>query len=382
MSENIPCDAVTVCDRLDSHDMLSQVGGISYISGLIDTIVSTSNAEYYAKLVREKASIREGIQTAQQIVFDGYNAENGSEFIEKAEQKILSIRHISGKEPVSIQTALQKSAKLLQARMEQGSEITGVSTGLKDLDIRTCGLQPSDLVVLAARPSMGKTALAGEIALSAAQQGHVLFFSLEMSMEQLTDRMIANYSGISGQSIRTGKIRHQDFDDLQSGIARLARLNLSIDDDASISLLEMRSKCRRAMSKEGKISLVVIDYLQLMSNPVSPSREREIADISRGLKVMAKELNCPVLCLSQLNRKVEERADKRPLLSDLRESGSIEQDADVVLMLYRDEYYNEASPDAGLVEVIIRKQRNGSVGAFKACFSGEMSQVRDLEGSY
>jgi len=306
---------------------------------------------------------------------------NIDEFIDRAEGQVFAVGQKQGRNtPQTLRTLLEPTLALIETRMRDRSDVTGLRSGFRDLDQKTAGLQPSDLIILAARPSMGKTALALNIATNVAllNQATVAIFSLEMSKEQLVTRTISAHARVSSERIRTGYLGDADFDELFRAADELSQATIFIDDTPAINVMELRSKCRRIKSDHG-LGLVVVDYLQLMRGPEGThSREQEISEISRSLKALAKELSVPVIALSQLNRSLESRQNRRPILSDLRESGAIEQDADLVMFIYRDEVYNEKTEEKGVAEVIIAKQRNGPIGTVKLVFQGSFTRFDNL----
>ena len=369
-----PHDLLTVTNLLSERNKLEEIGGPVYLASLTDRIPFTGTLSHYAEIIRKKSILRQLIRTAQEITARCYDAQDDIEaLVEEAEKSIFEIAQTKkrqGFEPLSaiVPRAFDRIA-LLYERQEH---ITGVPTGFHELDRMTAGLQPSDLIILAGRPSMGKTALAMNMVQHAAviEKIPVAVFSLEMSMEQLALRMICSIGRIDSQRIRTGNLKEKDWPDLNRATGILSEAPIFIDDTAGISVLEMRAKARRLKS-EHDIGMVVVDYLQLMQGRTrTENRAQEISEISRSLKAMAKELDVPVIALSQLNRGLESRNDKRPQLADLRESGAIEQDADVICFIYRDEVYNKApdNPKRGLAEIIVGKQRNGPIGTVTLTF--------------
>ncbi|RCK79350.1 MAG: Replicative DNA helicase [Candidatus Ozemobacter sibiricus] len=381
-----PCDPVTLQEELRSKGRLQDAGGASYLSQLLNAVVSTANAAYHAKIIKEKALLRRLIQVSGEIGRDAADPQAAAEIqLDLAEQKILSLSQFRMTRPyVRIKELVGETFTALERLYEHKQAITGVPSGFTKLDEYTAGFQPSDLIIVAARPSMGKTAFCLNIAQYAAHQCQMptLIFSLEMAKSQLATRLMCAEARIDGQKVRRGFLGDEDWAKITRTAGVLENTPLFIDDTPGASLLEIRSKARRAASQE-KIKLIVIDYLQLITLPGSSSqdnRQQEVSAISRGLKGLARELNVPVICLSQLSRAVESRTDKRPMLSDLRESGAIEQDADVVLFLYRDSYYNPKKEEArNKAEVIIAKQRNGPVGSIELAFFAEFAKFENLE---
>ena len=359
-----PVDALTVSEELKKRNSLEMVGGRAYIASLSSGTPTTSNATEYAKIVVESAAIRRLISTADDIVTKGYESS-----MEKGQY-------------AHIKDVLLENIEIIDRASQMDGGLTGITTGFKYLDSMTSGLQRSDLIILAARPAMGKTAFALSLALNAAVKGgaSVMVFSLEMSKEQLGQRLLSMESKVSMQNLKTGRLERRDWDDINIALDVLSKANIHIDDTAGINIMEMKSKCRRLKGEEG-LDLVVIDYLQLMTpEGRADSRTQEISVISRNLKLLARELDCPVLVLSQLSRAPETRTDHRPMLSDLRESGSIEQDADIVIFLYRDEYYNEDTESPGECEVIVAKQRSGPTGTVKVTWLDKLTKFVDGMG--
>lgn len=382
---NAPVDALTVSEELDKRGSLSIVGGRAYVAGLASTTPTTANAAEYAKIVAEKASIRRLIEMADDIVAKGYDKSmEAGQLLDYAENGIFEISQASQKGAyVPLKDVLLSNIDAIDKASKLKDGLTGITTGFRDLDAKTSGLQKSDLIILAARPAMGKTAFALSLALNAAVKGgaSVMVFSMEMSKEQLGQRLLAMESKVEMQKLKTGRLERRDWDDVNIALSDLSRADIYIDDNAGISIMEMKSKCRR-LKAENKLDLIVIDYLQLM-NPEGKSldsRTQEISVISRNLKLLARELDCPVIVLSQLSRNPETRTDHRPMLSDLRDSGSIEQDADIVIFLYRDEYYNEDTDAPGECEVIIAKQRSGPTGTVKVAWLDKITKFVDSAG--
>ena len=384
--KNAPVDALTVSEELDKRGSLEMVGGRAYVAGLSSTTPTTANAAEYAKIVAEKASIRRLIDKADEIVTKGYDKSmDAGQLLDYAENGIFEISQSRQKGAyIPLKDVLLSNIDAIDKASKLKDGLTGVTTGFKDLDAKTSGLQRSDLIILAARPAMGKTAFALSLALNAAIKGgaSVMVFSMEMAREQLGQRLLAMESKVEMQKLKTGRLERRDWDDVNVALEALSGAEIYIDDTAGISIMEMKSKCRR-LKAEKKLDLIIIDYLQLM-NPEGrslDSRTQEISVISRNLKLLARELNCPVIVLSQLSRNPEQRTDHRPMLSDLRDSGSIEQDADIVLFLYRDEYYNENTDVPGECEVIIAKQRSGPTGTVKVAWLDKITKFVDSAGS-
>ena len=357
-----PIDLITVKSELETMGKFEQVGGFEYLAELPEKVPKTANATKYIKIVEEKSVLRNLIKTANEIIDLGYDpTEDVEDIMEGAEKKIFNIMQDKNQKGYSpIKDILVDSFTQLEELYNRKQHITGVPTGFSDLDYRTAGLHGSELILVAARPAMGKSAFALNIATNAALRGNtpVAIFSLEMSKEQLVNRILCSEAMVDSNKVRTGKLEDEDWGKLAEAIGPLSETGIYIDDTPGISVMEIRAKCRK-LKLEKNIGLVVIDYLQLVqgSNKRNSSREQEISEISRSLKILAKELNVPVIALSQLSRAVEQRPDHRPMLSDLRESGAIEQDADIVMFLYRDDYYNEDSEKKNVAEVIIAKHR-------------------------
>ena len=384
--KNAPVDALTVSEELDKRGSLEMVGGRSYVAGLSSTTPTTANAAEYADIVAEKASIRRLIEKADEIVAKGYDKSlSATQLLDYAENGIFEISQSRQKGAyIPLKDVLLSNIDAIDKASKLEGGLTGVTTGFKDLDAKTSGLQKSDLIILAARPAMGKTAFALSLALNAAVKGgaSVMIFSMEMAKEQLGQRLLSMESKVEMQKLKTGRLERLDWDDVNSALEVLSGAQIFIDDTAGISIMEMKSKCRR-LKAEKKLDLIIIDYLQLM-NPEGrslDSRTQEISVISRNLKLLARELDCPVIVLSQLSRNPEQRTDHRPMLSDLRDSGSIEQDADIVIFLYRDEYYNENTDVPGECEVIIAKQRSGPTGTVKVAWLDKITKFVDSAGS-
>ncbi len=368
-----PVDLVTVTALLDERGQLAGVGGPVFLAGLSEQVGFATNADYYAGLVHDKAILRRLLDATQEIAGSCFGpVEDVGEFLDAAEQKVFEVAESKvrlGFQPLS--ALVEKEITHLEAiwHREKG-RITGVASGFNDLDNLTAGFQDSDLIIIAARPSMGKTALALNIAYNAAYKDtkHVAFFSLEMSREQLVRRLLSSAGEVDASNLRRAFLSTMEWSNLQTAAGYLLDCSIYIDDTPAATVLDIRAKSRR-LKADGKLDMLIIDYLQLMRGRADVhSREQEISEISRSLKALAKELKVPVVVLSQLNRKVEERPNKRPQLADLRESGAIEQDADVVIFIYRDEVYREDSPDQGIAEIIVGKQRNGPTGKVKLIF--------------
>ena len=375
-------DLLTLLEYLKSNDLLEKAGGVTYITEVSSSVPTTANLSSYIKIVEEKSTLRKLIKASTSIIEDSYNKQGEvASVLDKAEKKIFDIaekRTSSDFEPLNV--VLERGFLEIERLFNNRGEITGVGSGIKDLDAKTSGFQKGDMVLIAARPSMGKTTFALNIAENAAlREGKsVVIFSLEMSKEQLAYKLLCSEANVDMLKLRTGTLDDQDWESIARATGPLSKAKIYIDDTAGVSVMEMRSKCRKLKMEYG-IDLILIDYLQLMSGSSSENRQQEVSEISRSIKALAKEMQCPVIALSQLSRAPEQRADHRPMLSDLRESGSIEQDADVVMFLYRDEYYNKESEDRGVAECIIAKQRNGPVGTVKMAWLGQFSRFGDLE---
>ena len=361
--ENTAVDMLTVCEELKKRKALDMAGGRAYIATLTAEVPSTANAVEYAKIVAEKATLRQMIRTSEDITEKGYDAKmDAGEILDYAESGIFEIAQKRQKNDYAkIQDVLLTNIKIIDQAAQNKDKIVGISTGFKDLDEKTSGLQRSDLIIVAARPAMGKTAFALNIAQQSAVKAgsSVIIFSLEMSKEQLGQRLLAMQARVEMQKLKQGDLDRKDWDRITMALDELNNTKIVIDDTPGISIMEMRNKCRRLKADQG-LDLVVVDYLQLMSmQGKTDNRQQEISTISRNLKLLAREMDCPVIVLSQLSRAPEQRQDHRPILSDLRESGSIEQDADIVIFLYRDDYYNENTDKPGVCEVNIAKHRSG-----------------------
>ena len=381
-----PFDAVTLGEWFESNGHAELVAGGSYLIELASTTPSAANIKAYAEIVRDKSVLRQLIEVGTEIVNDGFQPDGreSAEILAKAEQEVFAIAEAGSQgrtDFTAMNTALSEAFDVLQKRYEAGGSVTGLPTGYTEFDEMTAGLQPTDLLILAARPAMGKTTLALNMAEHAAirTKKAVAVFSMEMSASQLALRLISSNGRVNAQRLRSGQLEDEDWSRVTSAIRMLKEAKIFIDDTPGLSPDQLRSKARR-LKREHDLGLVVVDYLQLMSVPGNnENRATEISEISRSLKHLAKELNVPVIALSQLNRSLETRADKRPVMADLRESGAIEQDADVIVFIYRDDYYNkENSPDKGLAEVIIGKQRNGPTGSIKLRFFGEYTRFDNL----
>ncbi|MCR5452569.1 MAG: replicative DNA helicase [Lachnospiraceae bacterium] len=384
-ASNSPIDEVTLINKLNEKDGGSEYANPSFLAGLVDSVPVTINIEDYVRIVKEKSLLRQIIKTNENIEKMCYEEkENVDKILDYTEADFLALLQKRGvSDFVPIDKVVRNAIDKIQDSGKQSGPVTGISTGFIDLDYMMAGLQDSDLILIAARPSMGKTAFTLNIAqhVGIFEDKCTAIFSLEMSKEQLVNRLLALESHVDAQKIRTGKLLDNDWEMLVEGATKISASKLIIDDTPSISVSELRSKCRKYKQEHG-LSLVMIDYLQLMKGSGrTESRQQEISDISRSLKAIARELNVPVIALSQLNRGVEQREDKRPMLSDLRDSGAIEQDADVVMFIYRDDYYNKDSAAKGISEIIIAKQRNGPVGTVQLAWLPEYTKFANLSGA-
>jgi len=379
-----PADLITLTNELRKIDQLDSIGGASYLASLIDSVPTAANIEYYAKIVKEKSILRKLIQTSTEIITQSYEDRGDVEvFLDEAERAIFDISEKRVRPSFfSIRDVVKESFKTIERLFQKKELVTGVPSGFKELDRMTAGFQPSDLIIIAGRPSMGKTAFCLNVAQYAAVENKipVAVFSLEMSKEQLVIRMLCSEAHVEGTRLRTGFLNESDWPKLTIAAGNLSEAPIYIDDSAALSVLELRAKARRLKSERG-LGMLIIDYLQLMKGRARvESRQQEISEISRSLKALAKELNIPVIAVSQLSRKTEERTGNRPQLSDLRESGAIEQDADLILFIYRDEVYNRAedNPNRGKAEVIIGKQRNGPIGKIEMAFLDKFTTFKEL----
>ena len=383
-----PADVITVYEQLQSLGKADEVGGLAYLNGLAQFVPGAGNIRRYAEIVRERAILRKLVTASDEIATNAFNPKGRpvAQILDEAEQKIFHIGEEGSRMKQGFQAMPQLVVQLLdrvQEMADNPADITGVPTGFYDFDRMTSGMQAGDLIVLAARPSMGKTALAINIAEHVAlEEGlPVAVFSMEMGASQLAIRIVGSIGRIDQGRLRTGKLTDEEWPRLTEAIERLRNVSLHIDETPGLTPSELRANARRLARQCGRLGLIVVDYLQLMSGSGSDSSENratELGEISRGLKMLAKELQCPVIALSQLNRSVETRTDKRPMMSDLRESGAIEQDADVILFIYRDDYYNKDSKEPGVAEVIIGKQRNGPTGTVKLAFLKPITKFESL----
>lgn len=379
-----PIDLITVKAELEAMGKFEQIGGLEYLAELPEKVPTTANASKYIKIVEEKSVLRNLIKTANEIIELGYDpTEEVDDIMENAEKKIFNIMQDKNNKGYSpIKDILVDSFTQLEELYNRKQHITGVPTGFVELDYKTAGFHSSDLILIAARPAMGKSAFALNIATNAAVRAKVpvVIFSLEMSKEQMVNRILCSEAMVDSNKVRTGKLEEDDWTKLAEAIGPLSEADIYIDDTPGISVTEIRAKCRK-LKLEKNIGMVVIDYLQLVqgTNKRNGSREQEISEISRSLKILAKEIGVPVVALSQLSRAVEQRPDHRPMLSDLRESGAIEQDADIVMFLYRDDYYNQDSEKKDIAEIIIAKHRGGSTGTVELLWLGSYTKFVNLE---
>jgi replicative DNA helicase len=384
-----PVDLITVSEELENHNELEEAGGFAYLGELAKNTPSSANVVAYSEIIRERAVTRQLIGVAHEIAEIGYNPEgrDSTDILDLAESKVFEIaekRTGANEGPQNVESVLGKTIDRLEALIKTNKEVTGVSSGYTDLDKKTSGLQPSDLIIVAARPSMGKTTFAMNLCENAMlmEEKPVLVFSLEMPAEQIMMRMLASLSRVDQTKIRTAQLDDEDWARISNTMAMLKdKDNLFVDDSSGLTPMEVRTRARKLARDRGGISMIMVDYLQLMRVPsLSDNRTLEIAEISRSLKALAKELKVPVVALSQLNRGLEQRADKRPINSDLRESGSIEQDADLIMFIYRDEVYNENTELKGVSEIILGKQRNGPIGTVRLTFQGQFSRFDNYAG--
>jgi len=383
--KNKPFDMLTLSDALKAVNALETAGGETFLYQLANNTPSAANILAYAEIVRERSVLRQLLSAANSIADLAFHTEGrpSKELLDEAERRIFKIGDQTSRNnegPVGISDVLKKATDRIDALFHSGNTVTGLPTGFTDLDEMTAGLQEGDLVVVAGRPSMGKTAFAMNIAEHAAISGKkpVVIFSMEMPSEMLAMRMMSSLGRINQHKVRTGKLTENDFSRLASAVSMLSGASMFIDDSPALSPSELRGRARRISRSHGQLGLIVVDYLQLMQVPGSKeNRTTEITEISRSLKALAKEMHVPVIALSQLNRGLEQRHDRRPVMSDIRESGAIEQDADLIAFIYRDEVYNENSPEKGIAEIIIGKQRNGPIGKIKLTFLGEYTRFEN-----
>lgn len=384
-----PIDVITVSELLQSNDTLEQVGGLDYLSDLATEVPSSANVVAYAKIVRERATLRQLISAASEISRASFNPAGlaSDDLLQLAEKRVMEIAEERPKEGgfEGVNALLKQTIDKIDTLFHSDEDITGVSTGIDELNEKTSGWQPGELVILAARPSMGKTALALNFVEAAifTTEAPVLVFSLEMPADALTMRMLSSVGRIDQGRLRNGALVEEDWPKLEMAARKLKDKKLFIDDTAGLTPTDLRARVKRVAREHGNPSMIMVDYLQLMHVAgATEGRTQEISEISRSMKALAKEYDCPVVCLSQLNRGVEQRPNKRPMNSDLRESGAIEQDADVILFIYRDEYYNEESTEKGVAELIIGKQRNGEIGTCRAAFVGKYTRFDNLSPEY
>ena len=375
-------DAITCAEELTRRGTLESIGGKPYIHGLLEAYPTASSAGLYARIVEEHALLRQLVHAGNEVQEIGFSMpEDVAEAVDRAEEIVYEVGNRRLRDDVQpIRGLLTENMVTIETLYERGENVTGLASGFADLDEKTAGFQPSNLIIVAARPAMGKSSLLNDFALHAAihQQQPVVIFTLEMSRHEIVQRFLASEAKVDSQRIRRGSLQEQDWTRLSSALGRLAEAPIFIDDSANITLMEMRAKCRRLKAKHG-LGLVIIDYLQLMQSPrKSENRQQEVSEISRALKILARELEIPVLCASQLNRAVEYRSDKRPLLGDLRESGSIEQDSDLVMFLYRDEVYNPDTERRGEAELIVAKHRNGPTGTVQLAFMNQYTKFASM----
>lgn len=384
--KNVPVDLTTVANELDKNKQLANVGGLEYLTTIIEAVPTAANIDYYINILFEKYVLRTLIEKATNIVTECYEEDKDlDEIIEDAERSILSVnKNQIGKEIRPIQDVIVEAQNQLEALAKNGADITGIPSGYYDLDNKTTGFHENELIILAGRPGMGKSAFALNISTNIAinSKKSVAFFSLEMGAEQIVSRMFSLVGGIDSKKLRTGRLEHSDWKRLNEAMSQLADTNFFIDDTAGITVGEIRSKCRRLKNSSKGLDLIVIDYLQLVSSSskYSGNRVQEVSEVSRDLKKLAMELKVPVIALAQLSRSVEARENKRPIMSDLKESGSIEQDADIVMFLYNDDYYNlkaKEKPNASATELIISKHRSGSTGTIDLIFEKNISAFKN-----
>ena len=383
--DGIGADLVTIQNKLREKEVTPELYSVEYLGELLASVPTSANVKFYAEIVHEKAVLRRLIKVTEQVTRECYmDSQPLEDILEDTEKSVFDvIQQRGGSEFEPIRDVVLRTLDSIEKAAKQKGNITGLETGFRDLDAKTAGLQKSDLILIAARPAMGQTAFVLNIAEYVALHSNstIALFSLEMSKEQLVKRMLAMNSMVDSQKIRTGDLEDDDWDKLVGSVRKIGNSNLVIDDTSGITASELRSKCRKLKIEQG-LDLVIIDYLQLMTGAgkrKSDSRQQEISDISRSLKVMARELDVPVIALSQLSRAVESRPDKRPMLSDLRESGAIEQDADIVMFIYRDEYYNPDSEKKGVAEVIVAKQRSGPTGPVELAWLSQYTKFGNLE---
>jgi replicative DNA helicase len=381
-NNNKAVDLITLTDELKRQGALDQIGGVSFLTSLVNSVPTAANVQHYASIVKEKSILRGLINSATQIIAEAYESEgDADELLDKAEKLIFDIGDRRAKSEIAyLKEVIKDSIENIDRLYQRKAHVTGVPTGFLDFDVRTAGLQPSEFIVVAGRPSMGKSAFAIGIAEYAGvvEKLPVAFFSLEMSKEQLVQRMLCSHARVDAHKVRTGYLAPSDWPHLTAAAGKLSEANIFIDDTPAISAMELRAKARR-LKAHHDIKLIILDYLQLMrGSGKAENRQQEISEISRSLKALSRELSVPILAVSQLSRAVESRVDHRPQLSDLRESGAIEQDADLVVLILREEYYNPTEENKGLSEVIIAKQRNGPVGSVNLSFVKEYMRFENL----
>ena len=388
--QNSPIDVVTLAEQLDKEGQTSQVGGLGYLGELAKNTPSVANIKAYAQIVRQRATLRQLIGISTEIADSAFNPEGRSaeEILDEAERQIFAIAEARPKTggPVSVNDLLTKAIDRIDTLFNTDNAITGLSTGYTDLDGMTSGLQPADLIIVAGRPSMGKTTFAMNLAegILFNEDLPVVVFSMEMPAESIVMRLLSSWGAINQTHLRSGQMNEDEWAKMMNAIQHLQSKHLYIDDSTALPPSELRSRCRRiAKNHDGKLGAIIVDYLQLMKVPgLDGNRVGEISEISRSLKALARELECPVIALSQLNRSLENRPNKRPIMSDLRESGAIEQDADLIMFIYRDEVYNENSDHKGVAEIIIGKQRNGPIGTIRLGFEGQFTRFINLTPEY
>ena len=384
---NQPADIITVGESLEKSDELKNVGGIAYLGMLAENTPTAANIRGYAQIIRERSIMRSLALVGSDIAASAYSPQgrDAQQLLDESEAKIFQIAESGKRDNIGfsdIQHLLPQVVESVEQRMQNASDVTGMPTGFTYLDKMTSGLQPSDLIIIAGRPSMGKTSLALNMAehIAIEKKMPVAVFSMEMASMQLTTRLIGSVGRVDQHKMRTGQLDDDDWEKLTDSLGQLNEAPIHIDEGSALNTFEVRARARRLQRQVGQLGLIVIDYIQLMSAPIgkqTENRATEISEISRSLKSLAKELHVPVVALSQLNRSVEQRVDKRPVMSDLRESGAIEQDADVIMFIYRDEVYNPESPDKGLAEILLAKQRNGPVGMVKLTFLGQYTRFEN-----
>ncbi len=383
-----PIDVVTVSEGLSNLGLLEKVGGVAYLGTLAKNTPSAANIGAYAGIVRERAVLRQLISVSNTISEQAYNPEgrDSNQVLDEAERKIFEIAEMRsrGAGPLPIKKLLATAVNKIDELYHSKGQLTGLPSGFSDLDEMTSGLQPADLIIVAGRPSMGKTTFAMNICehVAVTTDKPVLVFSMEMPADSIVMRMLSSLGRIDQSRVRSGNLDEEDWPRVNSAISILSNKKIFIDDSPALNPLEVRARARRVFREHGEIGMILVDYLQLMQVPGSDNRVNEISEISRSLKALAKEMNAPLVALSQLNRGLEQRPNKRPVMSDLRESGAIEQDADVIAFIYRDEVYNKETTDKGVAEIIIGKHRNGPIGVVKLAFLGQFTRFEDLAHDY